>query len=52
MPQCNNCDGFVSEAHVRVFTPYEMNIVRVCPDCKDKLRDGAEIRSARSTRSG
>jgi len=27
-----------------------MSTVRVCPNCEDKLRDGAEIREARSTR--
>jgi hypothetical protein len=27
-----------------------MESVRVCPQCEDKLRDGAEIRKARSTR--
>lgn len=50
MPTCNNCESFVTEAYVRVFAPDEMATVRVCPHCEDKLRDGAEIREARSTR--
>jgi hypothetical protein len=50
MPRCNNCDGFVTEDYVRVFAPSGMDGVRVCPRCEDKLRDGAEVREARSTR--
>ncbi|WP_277552907.1 DUF7563 family protein [Halobaculum limi] len=51
MPECNNCGGFVTERYVRVFAPNELETVRVCPNCEDKLRDGAEIREARSKRS-
>jgi NAD-dependent SIR2 family protein deacetylase len=50
MPRCHNCEAFVTEDYVRVFAPDEMSTVRVCPNCEDKLRDGAEIREARSTR--
>lgn len=50
MPRCGNCDSFVTEAYVRVFAPDSLDSVRVCPNCEDKLRDGAEIREARSTR--
>lgn len=50
MPQCENCESFVTEDYVRVFAPDGMSTVRVCPNCEDKLRDGAEVRQARSTR--
>ena len=50
MPQCRNCEAFVTDAYVRVFAPNDMDAVRVCPNCEDKLRDGAEVREARSTR--
>ena len=50
MPNCANCESFVTEAYVRVFAPDELESVRVCPNCEDKLRDGAEIREARSSR--
>ena len=50
MPECQNCGSFVTEAYVRVFTPDEVSQPRVCPNCEDKIRDGAEVREARSTR--
>ncbi|WP_438271176.1 DUF7563 family protein [Salinirubellus salinus] len=50
MPRCNNCESYVTEAYVRVFAPAEMDTVRVCPHCEDKLRDGAEVREARAPR--
>jgi NAD-dependent SIR2 family protein deacetylase len=50
MPHCENCESFVTEDYVRVFAPDGMSSVRVCPNCEDKLRDGAEVREARSTR--
>ena len=50
MPHCRNCDAFVTENYVRVFAPQALSSVRVCPNCEDKLRDGAEVREARSTR--
>ena len=51
MPSCQNCESFVTEQYVRVFTPEQFDRPRVCPNCEDKLREGAEIRKARSTRS-
>jgi NAD-dependent SIR2 family protein deacetylase len=51
MPTCQNCGSFVTEQYVRVFTPEGNEGPRVCPECEDKLRDGAEIREARSKRS-
>ncbi|WP_348610116.1 DUF7563 family protein [Halobaculum rarum] len=51
MPECANCGGFVTEGYVRVFAPGERETVRVCPNCEDKLRDGADVREARSKRT-
>jgi len=51
MPNCQNCGSFVTEAYVRVFTPEADDARRVCPDCEDKIRDGADVREARSSRS-
>ncbi|AEM56946.1 MULTISPECIES: DUF7563 family protein [Haloarcula] len=52
MPECQNCGEFVTEQYVRVFTPeaVEGHGPRVCPNCEDKLRDGADVREARSSR--
>ena len=50
MPECQNCGSFVTEAYTRVFTPDGIDSPRVCPNCKDKIRDGADVREARSTR--
>jgi RNA polymerase subunit RPABC4/transcription elongation factor Spt4 len=50
MPACANCEAFVTEQYVRVFAPPEMDTVRVCPNCEDMIREGAEIREARSSR--
>jgi NAD-dependent SIR2 family protein deacetylase len=50
MPECQNCEAFVTEQYVRVFAPDGMGTVRVCPRCTDKLRDGAEVREAHSPR--
>ena len=50
MSECENCGGFVTEQYVRVFAPTGMDNVRVCPNCEDKLRDGAEVREAHSPR--
>jgi hypothetical protein len=50
VPRCNNCDAFVTEQYVRVFAPDEMETVRVCPHCEDKLRDGNDVREARAPR--
>ncbi|MFC7136945.1 DUF7563 family protein [Halobaculum litoreum] len=51
MPECTNCGGFVTERYVRVFAPDGLENVRVCPNCEDKLRDGADVREARSKRN-
>lgn len=50
MTECQNCGSFVTDAYARVFTPNEQGAPRVCPNCEDKIRDGAEVREARSTR--
>ena len=50
MPECQNCEAFVTDQYVRVFAPDGMGDVRVCPRCTDKLRDGAEVREAHSPR--
>jgi hypothetical protein len=50
MPECDNCDSFVTERYVRVFAPTNLDTVRVCPRCEDLVRDGNQTRAARSTR--
>lgn len=47
MPECNNCDAFVTEAYVRVFSPPDHDTVRVCPNCEDLIRAGSETRAPR-----
>lgn len=42
--------GFVTDLYARVFAPPEVHGVRVCPNCEDKLRSGAEVREAHSLR--
>lgn len=51
MPNCENCESFVTEAYVRVFSPPKLATVRVCPNCEDIVRDGSETRPARARRS-
>ncbi|MFB6149353.1 MAG: hypothetical protein ABEJ48_06780 [Halobacteriales archaeon] len=51
MPECQNCGAFVTKAYARVFTPPGIEQPRVCPECEDKIRDGADVRAARSTRN-
>lgn len=51
MPNCQNCEAFVTRQYVRVFTPTGIDQPRVCPYCDDKVRDGAEIRDARTPRT-
>lgn len=51
MPLCGNCEGFVTEQYVRVFAPDDEPTVRVCPNCEDVIRDGADVREARSKRA-
>ncbi len=50
MPECQNCGSFVTTAYARVFTPDGVENPRVCPNCEDKIREGAGVREARSTR--
>ncbi len=50
MPECQNCGSFVTERYVRVFAPEGFTAPRVCPWCEDMVRDGSEIRKARSRR--
>jgi NAD-dependent SIR2 family protein deacetylase len=50
MPECQNCGSFVTTDYARVFTPNGADHPRVCPRCEDKIRDGADVREARSTR--
>jgi hypothetical protein len=50
MPECQNCGAFVTAAYARVFTPNDVESPRVCPQCEDKIRDGSDVREARSTR--
>jgi len=52
MPECQNCGAFVTTDYARVFTPNGVEKPRVCPQCEDKIRDGADVRQARSTRRG
>lgn len=50
MPACGNCDSFITEQYVRVFAPPDEPTVRVCPNCEDLVRDGNDVRKARSKR--
>ncbi|MGN8215933.1 DUF7563 family protein [Halococcus salifodinae] len=50
MPECQNCEAFVTDQYVRVFAPTGMESVRVCPNCPGKVREGADVRDARSPR--
>ncbi len=50
MPNCRNCDSFVTERYVRVFAPNGMDRPSVCPNCEDVVRDGNDVREARSKR--
>jgi hypothetical protein len=50
MPECDNCDSFVTEQYVRVFAPPHLDTVRVCPRCEDLVREGNGTRGARSKR--
>jgi len=50
MARCLNCGSYVSEQYVKVFAPDDLDGVRVCPDCEDVVRDGAEVREARAPR--
>ncbi len=47
MAHCGNCQGFVTDAYVRVFALPGMSTVRVCPSCEDMVREGADVREAK-----
>ncbi|MFB6107857.1 MAG: hypothetical protein ABEJ82_03315 [Haloplanus sp.] len=51
MPSCQNCGSFVTDDYVRVFAPDDMEKPRVCPNCEDMVRDGADVRKARAKRT-
>lgn len=50
MPECTNCGTVVSSDYVRVFAPEGAEDARVCPNCPDRVRDGNDVREARSAR--
>jgi len=51
MPECENCGAFVTADYARVFSPDDVDGVRTCPRCPDKIRGkGGEPRDARSQR--
>jgi len=52
MPQCQNCESHVTEDYVRVFAPNGVENPRCCPNCDDKIREGADVRDARAHRGG
>ena len=51
MPHCDNCEGFVTGAYVRVFTPPGMATVRVCPNCEDMVREGGRCPRGQSLKT-
>jgi len=51
VPNCQNCGSFVTRQYARVLAPEGMREPRVCPHCEDKIRDGADVREARSKRT-
>lgn len=50
MPRCQNCGNHVTPDYARVFSPDDVDGVRACPDCPDKIRVNGEIRDARASR--
>jgi NAD-dependent SIR2 family protein deacetylase len=50
MADCENCGAFVTEQYVRVFAPTGMETVRVCPSCPGMVREGGDVREAKSPR--
>ncbi len=48
--RCQNCGAAVTDRYERVFSPADVEGVRVCPHCDDKLREGSEVREARAPR--
>lgn len=52
MSRCENCESYVSESYVRVFST-DGETVGCCPRCRDKLRDSTgRVREARMPRNG
>lgn len=48
---CENCGESVSQRYAEVFSPEKNpDSVQCCPACPDMIRDGADVREARSTR--
>lgn len=51
MGECRNCESFVTEDYVRVFSRRDDGTVGVCPDCEDLVRGaGGKARDARAPR--
>jgi hypothetical protein len=50
MAECQHFGSVVTEQYVRVFAPTGMNTVRVCPNCPDMVREGGDVRVAKSPR--
>jgi hypothetical protein len=47
MAHYGNYEEFVTDAYVRVFAPPGMNTVRVCPNCDNMVREGADVREVK-----
>ncbi|RLM32670.1 hypothetical protein [Haloarcula sp. Atlit-120R] len=52
MARCQNCESHVTEQYVAVFAPNDADHPRCCPNCEDKIREGADVRDARAHRGG
>lgn len=50
MPECGNCDAYVTDRYVRVFSHRGEETVYCCPQCPDKVRRDGSVEEARSTR--
>jgi hypothetical protein len=50
MRECENCGAFVTDQYVRVFAPMGRETVRACPQCPDMVREGGDVREAKSPR--
>ncbi|WP_449271584.1 DUF7563 family protein [Halococcus saccharolyticus] len=44
MYYCQGCGAVVTDMYARVCAPPDIHRVRVCPECDDKARDGADVR--------
>jgi hypothetical protein len=49
-PRCQNCGTQVTQDYVRVFAPDGIENPRMCPSCPDLVRDGSDVRRARSSK--